>query len=138
MLYKQNLIDWHLITANRCLKNFKIKLVIFEFQSKYQIYVAYYRRNRPFKLDLEFRVQEMKGRLLFMHFLKDLHEKQSAFRFLNSEFRVQFEKPTAFIIINIYNLFLTPFHITSARYLNISQCIGYFQVIYVFQWNCKL
>ena len=59
---------------------------------------VYYRRNRPFKLYSEFRVQEMKGRLLFMHFLKDLHEKQSAFRFLDSEFRVQFEKPTAFII----------------------------------------
>ena len=59
----------------------------------------YYRRNRPFKSDLEFRVQEIKGRLFFMHFLKVLHEKQSAFRFLDSEFRVQFERPIALRIM---------------------------------------
>ena len=58
----------------------------------------YYWPSRPFKFGSEFRSKEMKGRPLFLSFLKNLHETRSAFHFLGSEIRTKNEKPTMAII----------------------------------------
>ena len=59
----------------------------------------YYWSSRPFKFGSEFRSKEMKGWPFFLSFLKNLHEKLSAFHFLGSEFRSKNEKPIVAIIV---------------------------------------
>ena len=81
-----------------CLMNRKIKKIQFKVISNAKILlneVIIGAVSQSFKLGSKFRVQEMEGRLPFLNFLEILHEKQSAFHFLDSEFRAQFERPTA-------------------------------------------